>query len=347
MTALPIVREFLEYLSEQRNFSVHTIRSYRGDLAQFCEFLAGGASPIPKAEEDEEAPQMEPGELTRLLRNTTPADVRAFLAALRNNQYSKSSIARKLATLRSFYKFFIRRGLIEGSPVAAVRTPKQDKRLPSCLDESQVEALLAAPLRAQADNGDQADSLAALLAARDAAILETIYSAGLRISELVGLNIEDMDPFAGVLRVRGKGKKERIAPLGAKATEAVEQYLEQRGRLLAHQPAGEVQGNGEGTPLFMNKDGARITARSVRRKLTKYIRLVGLPVGVTPHTLRHSFATHMLNRGADLRSVQELLGHKRISSTQIYTHLTTARLKTVYNRAHPMAKRKPDRATVS
>ena len=333
MIALPVVREFLEHLAQQRNFSSHTIRGYQADLVQFCQFLAGGASPLGDADADTDEPpaEIEPRQLTRRLMATTPADVRAFLAALRNNEYSKSTVARKLATLRSFYKFLIRRGDVENSPVAAVRTPKQDKRLPSCLDEAQVDALMTAPLTA----ATSADPVARLLAARDTAILETIYSAGLRISELVGLNMEDIDIFGGTMRIRGKGKIERISPLGTKAIEAMEEYLQQRRRVF---PEGRGRSNGA-EAVFVNKSGDRITTRSVRRKLTKYFRQMGLPAGVTPHTLRHSFATHMLNRGADLRSVQELLGHKSISTTQIYTHLTTARLKQVYNKAHPLANK--------
>ena len=343
MVTLPVIGEFLEYLDKQRNFSAHTIRGYQIDLEQFCRFLAGGASPTAEAlDTDEGQGALAPRPLTRRLLATTPTDMRAFLAALRSAGYSKSTVARKLATLRSFYKSLIRRGKLDTSPVAVVRTPKKDKRLPSCLDEAQVEALLSAPAKAarsaSPDNGEDSP-IAALLSARDTAILETIYSAGLRISELVGLNDEDVEPVGGTLRVRGKGKAERIVPLGSKAAEAIDAYLDRR-RTLRAAPGRAAKAAGQGRPLFVNKHGDRITARSVRRNLVKYIRQAALPADVTPHTLRHSFATHMLNRGADLRSVQELLGHKSISTTQIYTHLTTARLKAVYGKAHPMAKRK-------
>jgi integrase/recombinase XerC len=344
MVELPIVSEFLSYLDEQRNFSAHTLRGYRSDMDQFCRFLAAGAEPTAQAlakEETQDEP--DPATLTGRLLSASPADVRAFLAALHGHGYAKATVARRLATLRSLYKFLIRRGRVETSPVAAIRTPKQDKRLPTCLDEAQVEALLLAPQAAatagMAADADRPDPLAELLAARDSAILETIYSAGLRISELVGLDIDDIEPFGGTLRVRGKGRKERIAPLGSHAADAIEGYLDGRRRFFGVRWDVADARSDRGAALFINSSGGRISARSVRRRLTRYIRLVGLPAGVTPHTLRHSFATHMLNRGADLRSVQELLGHKSISTTQIYTHLTTARLKAVYDKAHPMARK--------
>lgn len=341
MVALPIIRRFLDYLSEQRNFSEHTARAYATDLTQFCRFLACAADSsslagisagdLPTGEE------LGKSSLTRRLTSATPADVRAYLAMLRNSNYSKATVARKLAALRSLYKFLVRCGNVATSPVAVIRTPKQEKRLPACLDESQVKALLEAPLDpgqpGRADAGPGPGLTHRMLAARDRAILETIYSAGLRIGELVGLNLEDMDEFGGTLRIRGKGKKERLGPLGSVAVEAIAEYLRLRQKALS---AGRSS-TGPDEPLFVNKHATRLTGRSVRRMLDKYIRQVGLPANVTPHTLRHSFATHMLNRGADLRSVQELLGHKSISTTQIYTHLTTARLKAVYEKAHPLA----------
>lgn len=308
MTTIPIITKFLEHLSGQRNFSQHTVRSYQADLVQFCQFLASG----------EDAPKALSG---RLL-SVGPGQVRAFLAALRNEKYSRATVARKLAALRSLYKYFVRTGRMKASPAAVVRAPKRPKKLPGCLDEIQVATLLSAPLAAE--DSPQAN----LLAMRDRAILETIYSSGLRVSELVGLNLEDLDIADGTLRIRGKGRKERIAPLGSVAADAIEEYLRLREKVF------EVAG-----PLFINKLGGRISDRSVRRKLDKYIRELGIGGKISPHTLRHSFATHMLNRGADLRSVQELLGHKSISTTQIYTHLTTAHLKAAYEKAHPMAKK--------
>ncbi|MBI5724663.1 MAG: tyrosine recombinase XerC [Planctomycetes bacterium] len=314
-----LVEKFLDFLQNQRSFSNHTIRSYTADLEQFCQFLcsdmsaegltAGNLTPA------DELPAHEgiSGKLTAV----SPTDVRAYLAMMRNNQYSKATVARKLACLRSFYKFLIRGQVLEFSPVSVIRTPRQDKKLPKCLDVQQVGTLLSAP------------DAATLLGSRDKAILETIYSAGLRISELVAMNIEDLDEFSGAVKVNGKGKKQRIAPLGGKAVEAIKKYLIKRDEAFGRQEAG---------PLFVNKSCRRLTDRSIRRKLDKYLLTAGIPMHISPHTLRHSFATHMLNAGADLRSVQELLGHENLSTTQIYTHLTTSRLKEVYDKAHPMAQ---------
>jgi len=317
MRKLPLIAKFLDYLDSERNFSAHTVCSYASDLEQFCRFLAAGQaqgqSPGPDTPGVED---ISPERLQRRIISAKPMQIRAYLATMRNNDYCKSSIARKLATLRSFYKFLVRKGVVESSPVSVIRTPRQPKRLPACLDEKQVGELLEAP------------DPETLLGLRDRAILETIYSAGLRISELVALNGEDLDEFGEALRVRGKGKKERLTPLGGKAVEAIEAYQAKR---------AETFGPAERGPLFLNKSGKRISDRSIRRKLDKYLLQVGMDSRVSPHTLRHSFATHMLNAGADLRSVQEMLGHESLSTTQIYTHLTTRRLKEVYDKAHPLA----------
>ena len=329
MTTIPIIRKFLEHLSGQRNFSLHTVRSYQIDLVQFCRYLI---SPEDIRSDGQAATnEADAATLSTRLLSVEPAEVRAFLSALMSAGYSRSTIARKLAALRSLYRHLVRTGNLEASPAAVVRAPKQLKKLPGCLDEAQVESLLSAP---SAEPAAGENSLRQMLAARDRAILETIYSSGLRISELVGLNVEDMDPSDGTLRIRGKGRKERISPLGSPAAGAVAQYLQLRDAVF---PPGRRQADPAG-PMFVNKLGGRISDRSVRRKLDKYIRRAGLGPKISPHTLRHSFATHMLNRGADLRSVQELLGHKSISTTQIYTHLTTAGLKATYDKAHPMAK---------
>jgi len=324
MGQLPLIQRFLDSLEVERNFSAHTLRGYTTDLRQFCQFLSAAGSPPPVGSqldaeqlgliELEDSPS-----LTRRILAVMPLDVRAYLGVMRNSGYSKATIARKLAALRSFYKFLVRIEELVSSPVSVIRTPRQTKRLPRCLDEGQMDRLLSAP-----DAGT-------LLGARDRAILETIYSAGLRVSELVGLDVEDLDEFSEVVRVRGKGKKERLAPLGAKAVEAIEHYLGMRRRAFGKPGRG---------PLFLNKAGKRISARSIGRKLPKYLLLADINIHVSPHALRHSFATHMLNAGADLRAVQELLGHKSLSTTQIYTHLTTRRLKEVYDRAHPMAAAK-------
>ncbi|HUU58212.1 MAG TPA: tyrosine recombinase XerC [Phycisphaerae bacterium] len=327
MPELPIIQRFQDYLDAERNLSPHTVRSYTTDLRQFCQYLAA----VSEGTASEEQPlsvdllppleQLLTGNLEKLLVAVTPTEVRAYLAMMRNSEYSKTTIARKLATLRTFYKFLIRCELVESSPVGVVRTPRQDKRLPACLDVEEVAALLGAP------------DLATFPGVRDRAVLETIYSAGLRISELVGLNLEDLDEFSEVIRVRGKGKKERLVPLGGKALAAIDVYLTQRRAAFGKQQSG---------PLFLNRFGNRMSDRSVRRNFEKYLQICGITQHVSPHTLRHSFATHMLNAGADLRSVQEMLGHASLSSTQIYTHLTTTRLKEVYDRAHPLSRRTPE-----
>ena len=319
MLTLPLISRFLDYLEGERNFSAHTIRCYAADLVQYCRYLAAADEPAGgelTAEGLPPADELQPGAIGKAVLAAQPLDLRGFLAMMRNSGYSKSTIARKLATLRSFYKFLVRSGAVDASPVSVIRTPRQDKRLPRCLDVEQVEALLAAP------------DTTTLLGARDRAILETIYSAGLRVSELTALNVEDLDEFSEALRIRGKGKKERLVPVGGKAIEAVEAYLDIRRRSSGERARGA---------LFVNKFGRRITARSIRRKLDKYLLATGMDANVSPHVLRHSFATHMLNAGADLRSVQEMLGHENLSTTQIYTHLTTRRLKEVYDRAHPLA----------
>ena len=254
-------------------------------------------------------------EVSGRLRQVTPLDLRRYLADLRRAEYSRATIARKIATLRSFYKFLAREGEVQGNPVKVIRTPRLGKRLPKFLNPSDVERLLAAP------KGDD------LLSRRDAAMLEVLYSTGMRVSELVGLDLEDIDPLAEVVRVRGKGRRERLAPLGSYAVRALNRYLEARAQANVK----------DDRAVLVNRHGRRLNVRSVRRKLAKYLAEAGLDPGVSPHTLRHSFATHMLERGADLRAVQELLGHRSLSTTQIYTHVTASRLKEIYESAHPRA----------
>jgi integrase/recombinase XerC len=311
----PLVRQFLEYLRLEKHFSDYTVKSYGADLIQFGQFLmgeigrgAGNERPLPPAEVPLDSRQL----------SCDPMVVREFLAYLYGQNYTKSTTARKLATLRSFYKFLVRRGMLSVNPLSTIRTPKQEKRLPKCLDLEQVQKLLDAP-------GD-----ADLLSARDKAMLEVLYSSGIRVSELVELNTEDVDLNEGVLRVRGKGRKQRLTPIGSQAISAVKRYFD----LRAHDARSQ---GGQCTRVFLNKHGQPLSTRSVRRKLDKYLQAAGLDPGISPHTLRHSFATHLLNNGADLRSVQELLGHQSLSTTQIYTHLTTNRMKQVYDQAHPRA----------
>lgn len=318
----PLVRAFLEYLKLEKHFSDYTVKSYGADLIQFGQFLSGEighAHSTGNGAEGEAAARPSPEQLDQLQLKCEPLTIREFLAFLYAQNYTKSTTARKLATLRSFYKFLIRRGQLSVNPLSTIRTPKQDKRLPKCLDLEQVQKLLDAP--------DDAD----LLGARDKAMLEVLYSSGIRVSELVELEVQDLDLQEGILRVRGKGRKDRLTPIGSQAIQAVQRYFEMR-----NADPRLAQG-GHGARVFLNKHGEPLSTRSVRRKLDKYLVEAGLDPGISPHTLRHSFATHLLNNGADLRSVQELLGHQSLSTTQIYTHLTTSRVKQVYDQAHPRA----------
>ena len=306
-----MVQEFLEYLSFEKHFSDLTVKSYGADLMQFARFMIQGDDRVE-------------GKLSHLLadeklRGCDGVMVREFLAFMFAQRYTKSTTARKLASLRSFYRYQVRRGALEVNPLSTVRTPRQEKRLPKCLDIEQIERLLEAP-----GEGD-------MLARRDRAMMEVMYSSGLRVSELVALEMLDIDADEGIIRVRGKGRKDRLTPIGSKAVESIESYFEQRSA------EGKMQGP-HANRVFVNRFGGPLSARSVGRKMEKYLLMAGIDPAVSPHTLRHSFATHMLNNGADLRSVQELLGHQSLSTTQIYTHLTTARIKQVYDLAHPRAK---------
>jgi integrase/recombinase XerC len=302
----PLISKFVFYLEHERNFSAHTVRCYATDLAHFAAFLLG-----PQAAPDA---AMSDGFSDRL-RRITPLDLRAYLGDLKRADYSRATIARKIATLRSFYKFLARQGEVPNNPVKIIRTPRQEKRLPKFLTPADVERLLATP------KGQD------LLSLRDVAMLEVLYSSGIRVSELVGLDLEDVDPIGEVARVRGKGRRERLAPLGSFALRALNRYLASRAKSTVRDTEA----------LFVNRHGARLSARSVRRKLAKYLAAAGLDPHASPHTLRHSFATHMLERGADLRAVQEMLGHRSLSTTQIYTHVTASRLKEIYEAAHPRA----------
>ena len=325
----PLVTQFLDYLRLEKHFSDYTVKSYGADLIQFDLFLAGEIGPAAAASPaGGNQPKMPVSEIDERAVKCEPLLVREFLAYLYGQNYTKSTTARKLATLRSFYKFLIRRGIVSANPLAAIRTPKQEKRLPKCLDLEQVQKLLEAP-------GD-----ADLLSARDKAMLEVLYSSGIRVSELVELEMGDIDLQEGVLRVRGKGRKDRLTPIGSQAIKAVQRYFE----LRATEP--KCQGPHQAR-VFLNKHGESLSTRSVRRKLDKYLVQAGLDPGISPHTLRHSFATHLLNNGADLRSVQELLGHQSLSTTQIYTHLSTNRMKEVYDAAHPRAAGRPGEGVAS
>ncbi len=319
-----LIQQFINYLRAERHFSPHTSKCYTADLQQFCQYLAGGVL-MARTEEHNGTPReaaapavLAPEELNRRLLDVDTERVRSFLAELRDKNYCKSTVARKLATLRSFYKFLVRRGYLTSNPVTPIRTPKQDKRLPKCLEIEQIEKLLANP------------DTTTLLGARDRAMLETLYSTGLRVSELVALNVTDVDLASSVIRVRGKGKKQRMIPLGPGAVQSILHFLDLR--------RSDVRSvNFDSDALFINKHGQRLSTRSVRRKLDKYLLEAGLDLSVSPHTLRHSFASHMLQRGADLRSVQEMLGHQSLSTTQIYTHLSGETVRKTYDDAHPRA----------
>ena len=323
-----IIHKFLDYLKFERRFSEHTAKCYGADLRQFCEFLRGtsegplaDAEPLSMAHHGAGAATAVATQadvrIDQLLLSTTTEAVRGYLAFLNERQYSKATVARKLATLRSFYKFLVKRNHTSSNPVMSIRTPKQEKKLPRFLEYDEIKKLLATP------------PVNTWLGARDRAILETLYSTGVRVSELVALNMDDIDFLGEVVHVRGKGKKERIAPIGSSALQVIQHYIEYRNK------RAQSNGNFDSKVLFVNKHGHRLSTRSVRRKMDKYLKIAGLDPAISPHTLRHSFATHMLNNGADLRSVQELLGHQSLSTTQVYTHLTTRRLKEVYDKAHP------------
>ena len=322
------IQKFLDYLKFERRFSEHTAKCYGADLTQYGEFLIGISDGSPPHTESMSPAEEQGGSATavatqvnlkvdQLLLSAGTDVVRAYLAFLNEKQYSKATIARKLATLRSFYKFLVKRNQLTSNPVVAVRTPKQEKKLPRFLDYEEVKKLLDTPPQ---DNW---------LGARDRAILETLYSTGIRVSELVALNMDDIDFLGEVVHIRGKGKKERITPIGSSALQVIQHYMEFRNKRAQNNT------NFDSKVLFVNKHGKRLSTRSVRRKMDKYLKMAGLDPAISPHTLRHSFATHMLNNGADLRSVQELLGHQSLSTTQVYTHLTTTKLKDVYENAHP------------
>ncbi|MFG0285035.1 MAG: tyrosine recombinase XerC [Phycisphaerales bacterium JB039] len=340
MSILPLTDAFADYLTDERHFSPYTARCYGADLRQFVEHICAARGitidemrersaferrRTPGAEQPADvAGTITPPTVTDVICDADPDTVRSFLAKLNEQNYSAATLARKIATLRSFYKWAERRGVARTNPMSLIRTPRQAKRLPKAITIDQVERLLAAP--------DESD----VLGARDRAMLETLYSTGIRVSELVGLNVGDLDTAGECMRVRGKGSKERMVPLGAHALASIARFLDK----LRADPrfARATSGESQTTPLFVNKHGGRLSSRSVRRKLDKYLTQVGLDPSISPHTLRHSFATHLLDNGADLRSVQELLGHRSLSTTQVYTHLSAQRLRDAYDDAHPRAE---------
>ncbi len=295
------VTRFLQYLRVERNASDLTLKSYREDFTALGEYLqqtiGAGCAPV----------------------DVTTLELRGYVAALHDAGYAKTTIARRLASLRSLFRFGQREGWAQANPAKPLRNPRKDRSLPHFLSTADVARLLTAPTATEP------------LGLRDRAILETLYSAGLRVSELAGLNTGDLDFDSLCARIRGKGRRERIAPLGSHALRALRTWLATR-RVSVKEPAGAA------SPVFVNKFGRRLTTRSVARMLEKYLRETGLDKRTTPHTLRHSFATHLLDNGADIRSVQELLGHKSLVTTQIYTHMTTAGLKAAYEKGAPAGR---------
>lgn len=300
------VSAFVESLSAEKGYSIHTCRAYRRDLEEFTAYLdgnEGGQAPGKGAKKD-----LGPN-------GVTPLMIRGYLGYL-HQKNQKSSVARKLSTLRSFFKSLVKKGMIEVNPAEGLLTPKREKTIPVYLTVDEIFRLL-----------DSIES-DALLAARNRAIFETLYSCGIRVSELTGLDVFDIDASAATVRVFGKGGKERVVPIGRKALDAVESYRE---RLRAETGIGTDR-NG---PIFLNRQRQRLTARSVGRILKQLAVACGIATPISPHGLRHTFATHMLDAGADLRSVQELLGHRNLSTTQKYTHVSINRLMETYDKAHP------------
>jgi integrase/recombinase XerC len=317
--------EFLDHLRLNENASLHTVRAYESDLSQFLQFLAGHAA-------------RRRSELTAT--NFTHHSIREFLGDLHKRGNSRASAARKLAAIRTFGKYLRREGVLEGDPAALVGTPKREHRLPAHLGEAEMARLLEMP-----------DAFTPL-GRRDKAILELFYASGLRLSELVGLDMDDVNLSGRVVRVLGKGGKQRLVPFNRTAEAAVRAWLQDwellrtQAVLSNHTPTAPVRAASRGRaqssrrprePLFLNYQGTRLSTRSVDRLVKRYVTACSTRFGISPHALRHSFATHLLERGADLRAIQELLGHSRLSTTQRYTHVNAAQLLETYRKAHPKA----------
>ena len=302
-----LIEQFLEHLRYERNVSAHTLRNYRIDLEQFLSHLAG-----PESNKKRATPSVE--EIDHLT-------IREWLASLHSAQKSKSSVARKLAALRTFFQFLVREGLLELNPAKLVSTPRQEKKLPNHLSVEEAVRFIESP-DTQTDLGK-----------RDRAMLELMYATGVRVAELTTMNLGDIDFRSQLIRVTGKRRKQRVVPFGDPAGEALRSYLKIREKFLFNAPVSTR----DEEALFLNYQGTRITTRSVGRMVDKYIRLCAGMHNISPHALRHSFATHLLDSGADLRDIQELLGHARLSTTQVYTHVSMEKLIEVYDKAHPKA----------
>jgi integrase/recombinase XerC len=290
------IERFLKHLYIERNVSEHTLRAYKKDLKDFSEFC-----------------NLSPEQIEII-------DIRGFVSELINQKKSKTTISRKMATIRSFFRYLYENGVVKTNPAKFVPTPKINKHLPNFLSVDDVFSLVQSP------------EGIGMLSVRDRSILEILYSSGLRVSEVVSLNVEDVNIREGLIKVKGKGKKERIVPIGKKALDALKLYLVERRLFKKKKAISDTD-----TALFLNRNGKRITDRQVRRIVIKFAKKVGINGHIGPHVLRHTFATHLLTGGADLRVIQELLGHSSLSTTQKYTHLDIGHLMDVYDRAHPLA----------
>ncbi len=301
------IDQFRDHLTYERNVSPHTVRNYISDLDQFHDWVS------PR--------QKDGGRRGVDIKQVDNLTIREYMSTLYEAKKKKTSIARKLATLRTFFQILCREGVLQMNPATLVASPRLEKKLPNTLSVDEVVRFVETP---------ETDTPLGL---RDRAILELLYGTGIRVSELCGLNLDDFDFKHDSARVRGKGRKERIVPFGAKAKEALEAYLGVRGQILAEAPEEER----EPMALFLNYQGTRISTRSVGRMIDKYLKICADVHNISPHSLRHSFATHLLSAGADLRAIQELLGHARLSTTQKYTHVSAERMMEVYDKAHPKA----------
>ena len=296
------IGSFLDYLTYERNVSPNTVTAYRDDLESLTAFLCNDYFTMSRDDLD--------------LRRVDHLAVRSYLAHLSRRKLSRASVARHLSAMRTFFKWLVREGIVEANPARTVATPKREKHLPAVMQTSDVALLIEQP------------DTESTLGIRDAAWMELMYASGLRISEVVGIDLDDLELRSRLVKVHGKGSKERIVPFGSKAEAALRAYIAKR---------SELTSDPEEQALFVNYRGGRITTRSVRRLFDGYLRKAALRVGISPHTMRHSFATHLLNAGADLRAIQELLGHASLSTTQKYTHLNDWQLIAVYKKAHPRA----------
>jgi len=304
--------EFLRFIRLNRSASAHTARAYGSDVSQFLDHVSQ-LTGFPRAE-------LKATQLDRLA-------LRSFLADLHKRGLSRASAARKLAAARTFLRYLRREGLVDDDPGGLVPTPKRDVRMPVHLSEDEMDRLVGAP-----SHDDP-------LGRRDRAILELFYASGLRLSELAGLDVDDVNLSAQMVRALGKGSKQRIVPFNKSTAKAIREYLKDRTELMQAGDARRLRSRDRSDPLFVNYKGSRLTVRSVDRLVRRYAIESGVRPGVSPHALRHSFATHLLQRGADLRAIQELLGHARLSTTQRYTHVNAAQLLDVYRKSHPKAGR--------